>query len=371
MKLLPAILLSVASVLSVRSPGQVVIPAPGVRVILAGPGITVNTNGFTRTISAPGAAGDITGGAVTGGMLTVAENAGILTFGLATNAVLAATASTYVPFSGGTMTGAARWENIDYTLDIGAGNGTDFDSGYLGLYAIAGNGNLGGIRYYPTGPGSFQIKQLNQDWATIVSTANLATYGGTYFAPLSTVTNLNASYVTAGTLDRARLPTSQTTPAISWASSDCTFHTTAGVWWYTYENSGIDFGAYGLRAAAADDQTGTLRTKWVRRPAEASAYHETSAIVLTFAVSTTAGVTEVRGLRLMGRNAKTDTPTTVYTDTTTRDGHASSAGALVTAAIARSSLSTTNLFTDYQAEVDVSVEDAEVLALESIEVRFE
>lgn len=174
-----------------------------------------------------------------------------------------------------------------------------------------------------------------------------------------------------GAITPADLPTSQTTPAISWASSDCTFHTTAGVWWYTYENSGIDFGAYGLRAAAADDQTGTLRTKWVRRPSEASAYHETSSIVLTFSVSSTAGVTEVRGLRLMGRNAKTDTPTTVYTDSSTRDGHASSAGALVTAAIARSSLSTTNLFTDYQAEIDVSVEDAEVLSLESIEVRFQ
>lgn len=144
MKLLPAILLSVASVLSVRSPGQVVIPPPGVRIILAGPGITVNTNGFTRTISAPGAAGDITGGAVTGGMLTVSENAGILTFGLSTNAVLAATASTYVPFSGGSMTGPLTFPYGMNTESILIGQDPD-DALLGGIFWRDGDTVIGGF----------------------------------------------------------------------------------------------------------------------------------------------------------------------------------------------------------------------------------
>ncbi len=153
-----------------------------------------------------------TGTANSGTFLTGAQTYAAMPFAT-TNDVRNAVSGVYLPISGGTMTGAARWENIDYSLDIGDGNGADFDSGYLGLYAIATNSNLGGIRYYPMGTGSWQIKQLNQDWATIVSTGNIASYGGSYFAPLSTVTNLNASALTSGTVPDARFPA--TLPAAS------------------------------------------------------------------------------------------------------------------------------------------------------------
>ena len=333
--------------------------------------ITVDAQGRLTSAASGTEPGDISAVTVSGGLLTGGASTGSANVGLTTNAVRSAVADIYLPPDGGTMTGSARWENIDYTLDIGDGNGTDFDSGYLGLYAIAGNGNLGGIRYYSRGSGAWQVKQLNQDWSTIVSTANISTYGGTYFAPLSTVTNLNASALTSGTVPDARLAAKYRQPVIAWTYRDFTLQTTAGVGWTGYEilAGSRRFGLDAISAAAADDQLATLRSDWVPVPATFAAFKTTGAIKLTWVVNSAAGVTEIRGIRLTGKSALTGTETILYTDTTTRD--VVSSGVPVEVSINRSAFASTTVPAYIACDVDFSCEDGEKAALIAVEVLSE
>ena len=340
------------------------------------------------------------GTANSGAYLTGAQTWAQLPFPT-TNSVRAATADVYIPFTGGDSSGwlGAKYGANDDLVRIGEDPDSDL---YGGIFwrDYQDTATVAGIRMNLI-TGMITMLQNSGGWRTILDTAsimspgqiNLAATGDIpyknalgYIFPLAIGTSgqylrsngtiptwaaLSASDVSTGTLALARLPSAVTTPMLAWASTDMTFHTTAGVWWYPYENTSLDFGADGLRAAAADDQTGTLRTSWRPTPSNASAYKETGCIVVSFAVSATTGVTEIRGLRLMGKSTVTGSPVTVYTDTTVRDGDAVTAGNIVSVSINRSALSTNTLYAYLQAEIDVSVEDGEVLAMQAFEVRFE
>lgn len=172
------LLLSVASVLSVRSPGQVILPGPAIRSIQAGSGITVTTNGTSRTVTYSGSSGDITGGAVTGGMLTVSESAGILTYGLTTNSVNAA------------VDVLARIADQTIAPDRIEGDGTLTIVGTDGMYIQADASGLSPIEVSG-------ITTTNSIDAATINATDAITIGGTNV--LTEASQINGANITNGT----------------------------------------------------------------------------------------------------------------------------------------------------------------------------
>lgn len=351
MKLLPFLLLSVASILSVRSTAQVVVPPPGIRAILAGPGITVNTNGFTRTISAPGAEGDITGGAVTGGLLTVGEAGGVLTFGLTTNAVRSAVSGIYLPLAGGAVTGAATFSDELNAPVITSSNIN---------VVVGGIVSKDGTEYWhPTNDGAGS--GLDAD--------TLDGQSGAYYN--------DPDNLASGTVPDAVIAAKYRQPVIAWSYRDLTWNTTAGAGWTGYEiESGSSptkrtFGLDAISASASTDQTGAFKTDWVAVPATFAAFKTTGAIKVTWVSSQAiVGESELRGIRLIGSSDLTGANATdLYADTTTRD--ITTSGVPVAVSINRSSFASTTVPAYICAQIDASVEDGDKLAIISIEVLSE
>ena len=275
MKLLPFLLLSVASVLPVRCPAQVVVQPPGIRVVLAGPGITVNTNGFTRTISAPGAAGDITGGAVTGGLLTVGEAGGVLTFGLSTNAVRSAVAGIYLPMSGGTMTGAINMgqANITYAGALGLYDGSSMPNtgeisleGNIPTWTFSGNshtiwhsGNDGSVSQLDAGLFGGQRGAYYLDAANLTNTASVA-HGGTTSGNLSGTTTLAELADVVDSLSPGGGASSFSFHACRWVGPKATEYTTWSI--KSYAAPGYVYGLAVGFVGLASQSAGTMESQF-------------------------------------------------------------------------------------------------------------
>lgn len=366
MKLLPFLLLSVASVLPVRCPAQVVVQPPGIRVVLAGPGITVNTNGFTRTISAPGAAGDITGGAVTGGLLTVGEAGGVLTFGLSTNAVRSAVAGIYLPMSGGTMTGAINMgqANITYAGALGLYDGSSMPN--TGEISLEGN-----IPTWTFSGNSHTIWHSGNDGSVSQLDADLLDgQNGTYYT--------DPDNLAGGTVPDSVIAAKYRQPVISWGWRDLDLYSASGLGWTSYFiDTGTSpnkrtLGMDAVTAAAATDQTGTFYSELVPVPAAFTAFKEIGCIRVTWVSSQAiVGESEIRGIRIIGSSdlGVTANMVDLYTDTTARD--IATTAVPVTISIDRASMASTTVPNYIQVQIDVSCEDGDKIAIIRAEVRSE
>lgn len=253
-------------------------------------------------------------------------------------------------------------ESLQLELSSPEGTGIlmtpDADSG-IGVVEVSGSMTISG----------------DLDAATINATGTIS--GSSFAGDGSSITNLNASALTSGTVPDARLASKYRQPVIAWSYRDLAWNTTAGAGWTGYEiESGSSptkrtFGLDAISAAASTDQTGTFKTDWVAVPATFAAFKTTGAIKITWVSSqAVVGESELRGIRLIGSSDLTGANATdLYTDTTTRD--ITTSGVPVAVSINRSSFASTTVPAYICAQIDASVEDGDKLAIISIEVLSE